>query len=343
MVALKSSEADAFIARPEAARPVVLVFGPDAGLVRERAEAILRVSVEDMRDPFTLVRLDGETLAADPTRLIDEASTVPLFGGRRAISVRAGGRNIAAAVEPLLAVSLRDCRVVIEAGDLKRNAPLRAACERARNAVAIPCYPDYERDLVRLIDEEMRAAELTIAPDARAALVPLLGGDRRASLSEIRKLALYARGSGRVALADVLAVTADASALALDDTVDAAFAGRTADADTHFSKARAAGTAPGSIVSAALRQVAQLHRARLAIDGGNSIDGAVEGMRPGIHFRRRPLVEAALKAWTAPRLERAMAHLADIVLETRKQPSLADALARQSLLSIAQQARKSGA
>jgi DNA polymerase III subunit delta len=342
MVALKTSDAEAFVARPDPARPVVLVFGPDAGLVRERAEAILRASVDDMRDPFALVRLDGEALAGDPMRLIDEASTVPLFGGRRAISVRAGTRNIVPAVEPLLAASLRDCRVVIEAGDLKRNAPLRMICERARNAVTIVCYADTERDLARLVDEEMRAAELTIAPDARAALLPLLGGDRRASLSEIRKLALYARGSGRVSLADVVAVTADASALALDDTVDAAFAGRTAEADAHFSKARAAGTAPGTIMSAALRQVGQLHRARVAIEGGSSVDGALEGMRPGIHFRRRPLVETALKAWNPPRLERAMAHLADVVLETRKQPSLADALARQSLLSIAQQARKPG-
>ena len=338
MVALKAGEVDAFVARPDAGRPVVLVLGPDGGLVRERADAILRQSVDDMGDPFALVRLDGEQLAGDPMRLIDEASTVPLFGGRRAISVRAGSRNIVAAVEPVLAAPLRDCRVVIEAGDLKRNAPLRALCERARNAAVIVCYADSERDLARLVDEEMRLAELAIAPDARAALVPLLGGDRRASLSEIRKLALYARGAERVSLADVLAVVADASALALDDVVDAAFAGRTADVETHFTKARAAGTAPGAIVSAALRQVMTLHRAAIILESGTSLDGVVEGMR--LHFRRKPLIEAALKAWSVKRIERVMAHLAETVLETRRQPALADALARQCLLSISQRARR---
>jgi DNA polymerase III subunit delta len=338
VVALKAGEVDAFVARPDAARPVVLVLGPDAGLVRERADAILRVSVDDMNDPFALVRLDGEQLAGDPMRLIDEASTVPLFGGRRAISVRAGTRNITAAAEPLLAASLRDCRVVIEAGDLKRNAPLRTLCERARNAAVIVCYADSERDLARLVDEEMRSADLAIAPDARAALVPLLGGDRRASLSEIRKLALYARGAESVSLADVLAVVADASALALDDVVDAAFAGRTADVETHFAKARGAGTSPGAIMSAALRQVVQLHRAAIVLEAGTSLDGVVEGMR--LHFRRKPLIEAALRVWSVKRLERVMAHLADTVLETRRQAGLADALARQCLLSIAQRARR---
>ena len=198
MVAFKASEVDRFVARPDPAQPIVLVFGPDAGLVRERAEALIRRSVDDPEDPFALARLDGDDLSAEPTRLIEEANTIPLFGGRRAIWVRAGTRNFAPAVETLIASPSPDCRVVIEAGDLKRSAPLRAICERAKNAAALPCYPDAEQDLLRLIEDEMREAGLTISPDARAALVPLLGGDRLASRHELRKLALYVRGKTRV-------------------------------------------------------------------------------------------------------------------------------------------------
>src|SRR4051812_28056618 len=177
MVALKSADIEKFVARPDAARPVVLIFGADAGLVRERAEKIIKASVDDPDDPFSLVRLEGDDLSGDAGRLVDEANTIPLFGGRRAVWVKAGGRNIAPAVEALLASPPKDCRVVIEAGDLRRGAPLRNVCERAKSAAAIPCYPDGEREIARLIDEEMQSASLSIAPDARAALTPLLGGD----------------------------------------------------------------------------------------------------------------------------------------------------------------------
>ena len=80
MVALKGAEIDKFVARPDPTRPVVLVFGPDAGLVRERAEALVRASVDDPKDPFQLARLDGDDLAGEPTRLVEEANTIPLFG-----------------------------------------------------------------------------------------------------------------------------------------------------------------------------------------------------------------------------------------------------------------------
>src|SRR5262245_33263906 len=289
MVALKGGEIDAFVARPDAARPAVLVFGPDLGLVRERAEAIIRASVDDPRDPFALVRLDGDNVAGDPARLVDEAQTVPLFGGRRAIHLRAGAKNILPAVEALLALTLRDCRVVIEAGDLKRSAPLRVVIERHKAAVALPCYADSERDLARLIDDEMRAAGLTITADARAALIPLLGSDRRASLGEIRKLALYAHGRDSVGLDDLFAVVADASSLGLDSIVDAAFAGRSVELETEFAKARVAGTAGGTIVAAAQRQVSQLHKARIAIEAGASLDQALFEFRPPPHFSRKAL------------------------------------------------------
>ena len=340
MVALKNAQIDAFVARPDRQRPVVLVFGPDAGLVRERAEALVRASVDDPRDPFALARLEGDELAAEPSRLVEEANTIPLFGGRRAVWVKAGGRNFVAAVEALIKAASPECRVVIEAGDLKRNAPLRALCERAANAAALPCYADAERDVARLIDDEMRDAGLSIAPDARAALLPLLGGDRLASRSEVRKLALYARGRERIELDDVMAVVSDASSLALDALIDAAFAGRTADLDVHFAKARTAGTAPGTILSAALRQVGALHKARLAVEDGKSAAAALDTMVPPVHFSRRNLVEAALKIWTAARLERAMMQLAEASFDARRMSELAETIAQRTLLALAVNARR---
>ena len=341
MVAVKAADVDAFVARPDPKRAVVLVFGPDSGLVSERVNALVAASADDANDPFSLVRLEGEELVADPTRLIEEAQTIPLFGGRRAVWVKAGSRNVAPAIEPLLALPAIECRVIIEAGDLRRSSPLRTLCERAKNAAALPCYTDSERDLARLIDNEMHAAALTLKPDARALLIPLLGGDRAASRSELRKLALYAAGRGEVDVDDVAAVVADASALALDDLVDTAFAGRPAELEAQLAKARSAGSAAGTIFFAAQRQLAQLHKWRTAIESGAPF--SLDNLQPPLHFRRKGLVDAALKRWNAARLAGAMAELADATLASRKTPALADTVAERALLALAVKARRSAA
>ena len=344
MTAVKPFEVDKFIARPDPARPIVLVFGPDAGLVRERVEALLRASVDDLNDPFALARIESDELSSNPSRLAEEANTVPLFGGRRAVLVKAGPRhNIAGAVETVLESPPPDCRVIIEAGELRKNAPLRVLCEKAKAAAVIACYIDNEQSLARLIDEEMREANLTLAPDARAALTKLLGGDRLASRSEVRKLALYARGKTRVELDDVLAVASDATELGLDRVVDATFAGDTPQVEREFNKARGDGSSPNAIISAALRQVAQLHKMRLAIEGGDSAETAMARGAPPVHFSRTQRVGAALNAWTTGRLLRAMQQLADASLDTRRQPTLAEAIAQRTLLSLAENVRRKSA
>jgi DNA polymerase-3 subunit delta len=342
MVALRGKEIDAFLARPDPRRPIILLYGPDAGLVRERAEALLASAVDDPNDPFSLVRLDGDELSAEPSRLVDEALTIPLFGGRRAIRVRAGSRNFAGGIDALAETPLTDCRVVIEAGELRAESPLRKACERAKTAVAIACYPDTERDLAKLIDEELKLSNLRIAPDARAVLMTLLGGDRQASRNELRKLTLYAHDKGEVTLDDVMAVVADASELKIDPIVDGAFAGNAAAVETEFAKAMVAGLYPGVIISAAQRQAAWLHKSAIAIADGTPSSVVLDGGFPRLHFSRKANVETALRNFDAARLMLVIDQLATAALDMRKQAALAAVIAQRALLSIAVNAKRRG-
>lgn len=346
MTAIKSSEIDRFIAKPDPARPVVLVYGPDAGLVRERVDALVRAAVEDPNDPFSLARIGGDDLATNPARLAEEAHTVPLFGGQRAVLVQVAPRhNIASAVETVVATPPSDCLVIIEAGDLKKTSPLRKLCESATSAAALPCYLDNAQAVGRLIDDEMRAAGLTLAPDARALLASLLGGDRLASRSELRKLALYAEGRTRVEIDDVRAIVTDASDQALDGVLDAAFAGKTREVEIEFGKARASVGSAAAVISAAIRHVANLHKMALAVEGGDSIEFAMKRGTPPVHFSRDTIVSAALRAWSPAKLLRAMERLADASLEARRVrlPELSEALAHRTLLSIAESVRRKDA
>ena len=342
MTALKGRDIDLFLAKPDPARPIILLYGPDAGLVRERADALVASAVDDLHDPFALVRMDGDDLAAAPARLVEEAMTIPLFGGRRAIRVRAGSKSFAAGVETLAGEAVKDCRVVIEAGELRPESPLRKVCEKAKTAVAIPCYPDTERDLGRLIDDELRSAKLRIASDARAALMALLGGDRQASRNELRKLALYAHGTEEITVDDVIAVVADASDLKIDPIVDAAFAGQPAVVETEFTKAMKAGTYPGLIVMQAQRHAASLHKASLLTGDGLSPSQAAESGFPRLHFSRKGAVETALRQFSSARLAAVIEQLATAARDSRKQTLLAEDIVQRALLAVAVNARRRG-
>src|SRR5580700_3543555 len=75
---VEARDADRFSASPPKALRAALVFGPDAGLVQERAERLMKSVVPDLSDPFNISDLSEAVLDADPARLRDEAAALSM-------------------------------------------------------------------------------------------------------------------------------------------------------------------------------------------------------------------------------------------------------------------------
>lgn len=335
MVAVKAHQAERALAGLDPAWRLVLLYGPDAGLVSERAGTLARLSVDDPQDGFQLVRMSGDDVAADPLKLLDEANTIGLFGGRRAIRVSPSAKPLVAAVEPLLATPSRDAIVIIEAGDLKGSNPLRLACERARSALAVPCYSDNAADVGSIVDDMVKGAGKRIEPDARERLIGLLGGDRQASRREIEKLLLYVGAEAVVTDADVEAIIGDTAQREQAALIDAVFAGRLDGLDLALSRLVGEGLDAGVMLGAVLRHALALLKARVSLDAGRSARDAAAAMR--LPFPRLKAAEQALRVWPAPKLSEAVAALGAAILSVRREPGLAEALAARTLWTLARQ------
>lgn len=339
MVALKASRVDAFLARPDPALKVFLAYGPDTGLVAERARLLAATVLADLEDPFNLSRLDDAVLAGDPGRLADEARAQSLMGGRRVVWVKGAGTAFASALEAYLVDPGGDALIVAEAGDLKPSARLRKLVEQSPVAVALPCYGDDARSIEELIVAEVRSHGLDISPAARHRLVALLGADRQLSRNEIDKLCLYMLGRSMIEEGDVEAICGDAAASTLDEIVDAAAEGDLARLDSAYTRALSAGLGAGSIVLAMNRHLIRLQALRGSAGSTRGFDQAVRSARPPIHFSRAKAVIRQLELWTDAELRRAIGAVCEVEAQARLNSELADALVGRALVGIAHNAR----
>ncbi|MCO6391031.1 DNA polymerase III subunit delta [Aliihoeflea aestuarii] len=336
MAQKKAHEVDGWLIRPQTAFPIVLVYGPDRGLVSERANQFALQSGFKANDPFSTVRLDASELEADPGRLFDEAHTVAMFADRRLIWVRGAGaqKALGTALKDLCAQPPETTVILIEGGDLKKGSPIRAAVESGSAGMALPCYADQARTIESIIDDVLGRDGLAISPEARQALKASLGGDRLATRGEIEKLSLYARDLGRIELAHVTEIVGDVSAKSLDDATDAILVGDVAAFDGAYAGWIKAGNAPFQLLSAVMRQFQQLELLRSAVDNGASASAAVASSRPPVFFSRRNTVENAVRRWNARALSRALDRLQATVLASRTRASLDMPTIRQALLAI---------
>ncbi|MET3559459.1 DNA polymerase-3 subunit delta [Bartonella japonica] len=342
MAQKKAHEVDQFLTRFSRSFPIVLIYGPDRGLVCERAQCFAKLTRVAIEDPFSTIRLDAAEIDKDPARLGNEARTLSLFGGDRLIWISNGAnqKGFLTALKLLIEEPPEMCFVLIEAGDLKKGTGLRNVVETASKAMALPCFADDARSLDTLMDETLGHFKKTLSLDARKWLHENLGADRLVSRGELEKLCLYASDS-HITFEDVKAVVSHVSALSLDEVVDALLLGDVSGFEVHFSRYTTMYGTAFLILSTAQRHFQQLQLLRYQVEiEGKTPFSVISQARPPIFFQRKKTVEQALNYWKLEHISHAMEKIQTAVLNSRKNPLLGEAIIRQVLLGLTIIARR---
>lgn len=342
MVAIKAQQAAAFTKSPPVTLSAVLFFGSDPGLVTERSQQIAATIAARENPPGEVLRLDDTDLDEDSGRLAVELQTRPMFSGRKIIRATTGRRINAALLKDLLDGTPLEGFLVVEGGNLKPDDALRALFEGLPSLAAVACYPDSAADIDSLINDVLAAHKLRISGDARALLQSRLGADRALSRAEIDKLALFAAGKGEISEDDVEAIVGDAADLALEKIAEAAAHGRAVAAVSDYGRAIASGESAQAIILIMQRYFLKLHRVRADLDSGRSLEDALRGLRPPLHFKQRDAFAAQVRNWSKSSLDAALGRIAETAKSARLSSQLEDTLAERLVLAIAAMASPAG-
>lgn len=337
MTALKAHEVERFLKRPDLQAGILLVYGPDTGLVRETAQRLVRHYAGNDADGMGLVTLDGSELDGDPGRLLTEAKTASLFGERRVVRVRDARKSLTMPLSEL-SDDPAGAVVILEAGNLPPRDALRALVEASRNGRALPCYADSDETILRLINESFAQNGIRAEPEVAATLRDQLGNDREVTRRELEKLALYAAESKVLRREDVLVLCADNAALVLDEVADAIGTGHADRLDAALSRALSAAVNPQQLLSSVSLHFAQLRRWRTLVDAGTPARDALAGARPKPHFSRAASLEQQLRLWSDPSLAMAAERLYQATADSRKNYGRAETVTRRTFLALAQMA-----
>ncbi|MCQ1837960.1 DNA polymerase III subunit delta [Neorhizobium galegae] len=343
MAEVKSHEFDRFAEKSAELYKIFVIYGPDRGLVSERAALIAGKTGISQDDPFAMLKLDVSDLQGDPGRLLDEVNSMGLFGGSKLVWLRgaANEKPLLDAMQVLADGPAPANILIVEAGDLKKGSGLRKIAEPSRSIAVVPCYADDIKALNSLIDSELGSEGLRISPNARQRLLELLGGDRVASRNEIRKLALYCRGTGMVEEAQIDEIIGDASAVSADEAVDAILGGDLPALHRAIQKIVSSKTPVFLVLQSCLKQFQLLDLMKAEMEE-KKLQTAQVMMTLGrhIHFKRKPIIEKALRTWSSPALARETERLQAAILMSRQRQSLEPSIAFHTLMATAIQSSR---
>jgi len=315
----------------------VLFFGPDGGLIRERAQLLAKATVPDINDPFNVSDLASDSLKSDPARLADEMGAQSLMGGRRLVRIRDAEDNTAAAVSNLFTqLPAGDSFLIVEGGDLKGTSPLRKLFEGAEIAAAIPCYEAEARDLLRLASDTFKEHKISASQDALTLLSTLIASDRGVARQEIEKLVTLAGEGGKLALEDVAQAIGDSATLDMDDPAWAAGDGNFDQLDRSLERLYGDGISTIAILRAAQRHFTRLFEVAASTE---PMGIAIKSLRPPVFWKDADRFERQAGIWKRSQLELVLQRLHQTEAECKTTGLRDTTMCARALMAIASMSR----
>lgn len=331
-------EIDPFVKKPNPAARVILVYGPDHGLMKERATTIAKTVVTDINDAFNVSVLSSDLITDDPARLFDEAGAMSMMGGARLIRIENAADKITPILKDYLKSPSPENLVLLEAGELGKNSSLRLLCEKAGNAAAIPCYVDDERAITTLIRTMASEHGYTVQNDAAQWLSINIAGDRAQVRGELEKLFLYmGAGSKTISLEDARAACGTGGDQSIDDLLYAIGAGRVETAIKHYTSLIEEGVAVVTILRSLQTHFRKLHFVHSTIESGQSLEQAMKSLHPPVFFKYEDAFKTQLKKYSPKKLMAILDRLSQIEAQTKTTGAPSETLAAQAILSLAAQ------
>ncbi len=333
-----------FLEAPDAECRVMLIYGGDDSLVRERAETILKARGVQIGDAFQHDDLTNDLVNAEPERFFEAALARSLMGGPRGLRVTGASDKIAKHVESYLSAPNPECTIVLCAGALARNrSSLVKLCEKDPAAAAIACYEDSASDREGVILSELKERDVTIEAEALDWAAEALSVDRGVARSEARKLALYATPGARLSLDDTRAALDAQGAVGLDDLAFDAASGLVGAADLDLDRAAREDISGVAIIRVLIGHFSRLLSLRRRVDAGEPLEDVIKRARPPIFFKRTDAMRRQIRLWRASMIETQLLEFARVESALKTTGASETALIQRAVLQtavIAQRAQR---
>lgn len=334
---IPAGKIDAFVERFDKSLAGVLLYGPEVGLIEERAEVISK-QISPSEDPFLNIELEMGKIKESEAALYDELSALSFSSGRKVIKVRDANEGLAKILKELPDENMFEGEnapfLLILTEELPPRSSLRQLFENQGKFAAIPCYKDDETSLALVVRKRLKDIGFSFDEDVPDTIAQFSLGNRMVMTREIEKLEIYMGERRRITMQDVSAVIVDTAELSLEELVHA-----TADRDIerisyNLKKALAEGVNAITIFRYLTNYFFRLINVTEKIKNGETEIEAINSLRPPIFFKQMPSFRRHVGYWSKRNLHAVIAHVYDAEVLVKSNTLPAEVLISRKLIEI---------
>ena len=328
----KPYQIDALVPRLQKEFAAALVFGTDAAGIQEVAKKIQKIVIPKA-GAFSVVPLTPADLKSTPNRVLEEANTPDLMGGRRLIWLKEATASHADIMSDFVQKRQTDAFLLMTADNLTKSAALRVESEMNPNILVIACYPPEVMDLRRIIQNFTKESGFELTPDAIDYLIQNTDDNTLILKNELNKIALWNNDKKRITL-DLIQCLVGSGTVNTDTLIQALANRQTERTLSALNALLLQGENPVTLVRAVARYFSNLLKGVDKLEAGeNPVDIAKKILKPA-QFRLEESVITQLRSWSKKALLQAHHSLLNAEIQMKSGVLDPELVLKQSLLML---------
>lgn len=329
---------ESFLSAPQRECKAALIYGVDNGIVRERAEKIIKAVLgTDANDPLAKSELYEAEILADSVRLADELSAVNMLCSKRIIVIRDAGDKLTKIIDSAAQFFHKDNFLLVISDELSAKSSLRAFFEKNDSCASVACYRDEARDIGTIIRQKFAEAKVVCEQGVVEYLVSQLGNDRYVTYQELEKLVVFAGDEKKLYLSDTQKLVDYNQETQLDDVINSVADKNIAALEKNLTQHLREGTQPILYLRSLQKYFNRLYFINTQIKQNNqSAEMVIAGLRPAVHFKQKDNLIRHARSWNTENTVKALRLLITAELQCKSSDIPAIPASSRELFKVTQ-------
>lgn len=303
-----------FLAKPDRAMSFILVYGPEAGLVQERASDLIPKLIDDTSDPMSVTSLIANDVVSNEGLLLNELSSMALLGPvQRVVKISQASDDLTPVLKEAIALNNLDVKIIVTSGNLAPKSLLRQLAEKDKQSVALPCYVEDEQQLSSFIATYLREHGYGCDRDALMYLANNLVGDRMLAKRQLEKLITYAGHDHKlIKLNHVHEAVPDLAGQNIDDVVYASFESNWPVLFRALDVLLSENISFMLILRSLQNHARKIEKIQIDIQSGMNMEQAIKALQPPIFFKLERQFRSHLMQWDLLSIQDLQSNMIDL-------------------------------
>jgi len=319
--------------------PVILVYGPNEGLVRDNVNKLcFHFKKHDEAEEITLTE---KNLDDEPNKIFDEIDTISMFNNKKIIFIESLKDKHVPLIEKLFESILENILVILKSDSLGKSSKLRKLFDTSEIHISIPCYEDDMKSIMNLVQDFEKKFNLQLERDVKNYLAHFLSNDRLISKSELEKIfLLQGNKSSPLSLHEVQAILNDVSSISLNKINESVMFGKTKATSKIIHKIFSEGIHSVALIRSLINYTMRIQLTQIELKKHKSFDEAIKILRPPVFWKEKNSFQNHCAVWPMQHIEKNLKVLLDAEYDCKSSGSLSNSICERYILTIANEGKK---